>query len=172
MFKLNRAIEILERTPEVLEKLLDGLSDSWINNNEGDETWSPFDIIAHLVHGEKTDWIARAKIILENKKGFFKPFDRFSQFEDSKGENISQLLTEFKALRNENLDTLRKLNIDDNDLVKIGIHPDFGEVNLRQLLSTWVVHDLGHIRQIARVMAKQYKYEIGPWEEYLPVVHE
>jgi hypothetical protein len=133
---------------------------------------APFDIIGHLVHGEKTDWIVRAKIILENRKGLFKPFDRFSQFKDSKGKNISQLLDELKTLRNENLHFLRKLNIDDDDLAKVGVHPDFGEVNLKQLLSTWVVHDLGHIRQIARVMAKQYKYEIGPWEKYLPVVHE
>lgn len=116
--------------------------------------------------------VARAKVILGNRKGFFKPFDRFSQFEDSKGKNIYQLLTEFKSMRNENLDYLRRLNIDGNDLVKIGVHPDFGEVNLRQLLSTWVVYDLGHIRQTVRVMAKQYKYEIGPWEKYLPVVHE
>jgi len=171
-FDLKEAIEILNRTPAVLEQLLTGLADSWVYNNEGENTWSPFDILGHLVHGEKTDWITRAKLVMENNQQTFESFDRFAQFEDSKGKTIAQLLDEFKNLRKQNVTTLKEMNIGENDLQKTGIHPNLGQVTLRQLLSTWTVHDLGHIRQMVRVMAKQYKMELGPWEKYLPVVHE
>jgi len=170
-FELSKSLEILNKTPETLETLLSGLSDDWIYNNEGENTWSPHDVIGHLVHGEKTDWIVRSKIILsssENKT--FKPFDRFAQERDSKGKTIQQLLTEFRILRAENLEELKALRITENDLMKKGIHPEIGASNLKQLLATWVVHDLGHIAQIARVMAKQYKDEVGPWEAYLGIL--
>jgi hypothetical protein len=170
-FNLNKSIEILERTPKVLEVLLNGLSTVWIQNNEGGETWSPFDVVGHLVHGEKTDWIARMEIILSDKPDkTFAPFDRFAQFEESKGKTISQLLTEFQELRNQNLTLLKSKDIQPEDLSKTGIHPTFGEVTLEHLLATWVAHDLGHIAQISRVMAKQYIEEVGPWREFLPIL--
>jgi hypothetical protein len=172
-FNLKETIEILERTPDVLTSLLGGLSDGWIYNNEGGESWSPFDIIGHLIHGEKRDWIPRAKIILEyGEDKPFEPFNRFAQFKDSEGKTLNELLEEFTKLRNENIDVLKKLNLNENDFNKKGIHPEFGKVTLKQLLSTWVVHDLSHIRQISRVMAKQYKKEIGPWGTYLPAINE
>ncbi|MDC8105422.1 DinB family protein [Chryseobacterium sp. PTM-20240506] len=170
-FNLDKATEILERTPDVLTSLLEGLSDEWIYTNEGEETWSPFDIIGHLIHGEKTDWMIRAEITLsDGPEKTFTPFDRFAQFEESKGKTLSQLLTEFRDLRKKNLITLQSKNITDEDLDKTGIHPAFGDTTLRQLLSTWVAHDLGHIAQISRVMAKQYKYDVGPWRNYLPIL--
>jgi hypothetical protein len=173
IFNLKEAVEILERTPDVLTSLLGNLPDRWIYNNEGGESWSPFDIVGHLIHGEKMDWIPRAKIILEcGEEKPFEPFDRFAQFNDSKGKTLNNLLEEFAKLRYVNIDVLKKLNLDENDFNKKGIHPEFGKVTLKQLFSTWVVHDLSHIRQISRVMAKQYKNEIGPWEKYLPVINE
>ncbi|MGB5895930.1 MAG: DinB family protein [Ignavibacteriaceae bacterium] len=172
-FNLKEATEILERTSTVLISLLSGLSDKWIYNNEGGESWNPFDIVGHMIHGEKKDWIQRAKIILEyGEEKPFEPFDRFAQFKDSEDKTLNDLLEEFAKLRKENIDVLNKLNLDENDFNKTGIHPDFGKVTLKQLLSTWVVHDLSHIRQISRVMAKQYKNGIGPWEKYLPVINE
>jgi hypothetical protein len=170
-FSLSSSLEILSRTPFVIESLFKGLSDEWIFNNEGENTWSPFDIVGHLIHGEKTDWMYRLEIILdEDPDKRFKPFDRFAQFNDSKGKTINELLTEFKTLRKKNLDTLKSLNITSEMLNRTGVHPDFGKVTLHELLSTWVVHDLEHIAQIARVMAKQYKTEVGPWIEYLPIL--
>lgn len=170
-FNLNKAIEILERSPHVLTSLLEGLSDEWINNNEGAETWSPFDIMGHLIHGEKTDWMVRTELILSNETDKeFTPFDRFAQFELSKGKTLSQLLEEFQNLRKDNLITLKSKNITIEDLNKTGVHPAFGDVTLKQLLSTWVAHDLGHIAQISRVMAKQYKDDVGPWRDYLPIL--
>ncbi|MCF6131487.1 DinB family protein [Flavobacterium wongokense] len=170
-FNLSKSIEILERTPTVLETLLNGLSNEWIQNNEGEETWSPFDVLGHLIHGEKTDWIARTEIILSDKADkTFPPFDRFAQFEESKGKTISDLLNEFTDLRNTNLIALKSKNITSEDLTKTGIHPTFGAVTLENLLACWVAHDLGHIAQISRVMAKQYKEEVGPWREFLPIL--
>ena len=172
-FNLKEALEILERTPTVLTSLLKDLSDSWIYSNEGGESWNPFDIVGHLIHGEKKDWIPRANIILEyGEEKPFEPFDRLAQFKDSEGKTLNDLLEEFAKLRNENIDVLHKLNLDEIDFIKTGIHLEFGNVTLKQLLSTWVVHDLSHIRQISRVMAKQYKNEIGPWRTYLPVINE
>jgi len=170
-FKLDKAVEILERTPGVIEELLKGLSQEWIMNNEGSDTWSPYDILGHLIHGEKTDWIVRMEIIIsDNNDKTFQPFDRFAQFEQSKGKTLQQLIDEFKELRNQNIAILNSKKITGSTLNKTGIHPAFGTVTLGQLLSTWVVHDLGHIAQIARVMAKQYKTEVGPWQAYLPIL--
>jgi hypothetical protein len=172
-FNLKEAIEILERTPAVLISLLSGLSDRWIYNNEGGESWNPYDIVGHMIHGEKKDWIQRAKTILEyGEEKPFEPFDRFAQFKDSEGKTLNDLLEEFAKMRNENIDELHKLDLNENDFKKKGNHPEFGTVTLEQLLSTWIVHDLSHIRQITRVMAKQYKNEIGPWEKYLPVMNQ
>ncbi len=172
-FEINEAIQILETTPRVLAVLLTKLPEGWIAANEGPDTWSPFDILGHLIHGEKTDWIPRARIILEEGTSRpFPSFDRFAQFKDSEGKSLRELLDEFEQLRTQNIEFLKRLDLAESDYAKTGLHPDLGEVTLRQLLSTWVVHDLSHIRQIARVLAKQYKSEIGPWKDYLPVVDE
>jgi len=165
-FNLNKTIEVLERTPQILDELLSGLSDDWTINNEGDDTWSPYDIIGHLIHGEQTDWMNRVDLILNNDDKNFIPFDRFAQFKHSKGKNLQQLLSEFKELRKNNLQKLKSFNLADYDFNKTGIHPEFKEVTLGQLLATWTVHDLTHISQITRVMAKQYKEAIGPWIKY------
>ena len=170
-FNLTNSIEILERTPQTLISLLSGINNEWIQNNEGEDTWSPFDVIGHLIHGEKPDWIARLEIILSvSETKTFAPFDRFAQFEESKGKTINELLTEFEQLRRQNLALLKSKNITLEDLQRTGIHPAFGTVTLQHLLATWVAHDLGHIAQICRVMAKQYKSEVGPWRAYLPIL--
>jgi hypothetical protein len=170
-FELKKSLEILERTPRVLTELLAGLSDEWIYSKEGENTWSPFDVVGHLVHGERTDWITRMKIILEHSTALpFAPFDRFAQFEGSKGKNIVLLLEEFTRLRQENLRILKNTPLDEDALDAKGIHPAFGEVSLRQLLATWTAHDLAHLVQINRVMAKQYKEAVGPWQAYLSVM--
>ena len=170
-FNLDKSIEILERTPLVIETMLQGVSDEWIQANEGADTWSPYDIVGHYIHGEKTDWIPRLELILSdapNKK--FEPFDRFAQSRDSQGKSLQQLLNEFKAMRQTSLLKLKSKNLTDRDFVRKGIHPVFGEVTVAQLLATWVAHDLNHIAQIARVMAKQYKAEVGPWIQYLRIL--
>lgn len=170
-FSLQKSYQILERTPAVFKTLLDGLDENWVMNNEGPETFSPFDVIGHLIHGEKTDWIPRTKIILEyGTSRPFTPWDRFAQFKESEGKTITQLLDEFAGLRQENLVMLKALKINETDLDKKGIHPALGEVTLKNLLSTWVVHDLTHIAQVTRVMAKQYKEEIGPWPEFFRIL--
>ncbi len=135
--------------------------------NEGPDTWSPFDVVGHLIHGEKTDWIPRARHILDGNPAPFPVFDRFAQFEESKGKTIESLLAEFKTLRDANIQHLHAMALTPADLQRTGMHPELGEVTLQQLLATWVRHDLSHIRQIARVMAKQYNAEIGPWQAYL-----
>jgi uncharacterized damage-inducible protein DinB len=171
-FTVEKSIEILERTPEVLETMLQNISADWTANNEGGETWSVFDVLGHLVHGEKTDWMARIEIILSDvpdKK--FAPFDRFAQFEDSKGKTMGELLDEFKSLRKKNVDALHSKKLTGKNLEEKGVHPAFGEVSLGQLLATWTVHDLDHIAQISRVMAKQYKEDVGPWVEYLGILN-
>ena len=169
-FDLTKTFEILERTPRVLHELLSGLSDEWIMNNEGEETWSPYDIVGHLIHGEHTEWMGRLDVILNKEDKHFIPFDRTAMFKESEGKNLQQLLKEFAALRKNNLEKLRSLHLTEEDLDKTAIHPVFGEVTLRQLLSTWTVHDLTHIAQITRVMAKQYKDAIGPWIKYFRVL--
>ena len=171
-FDINKSIEILERTPSVIETMLSSISEEWTTNNEGGDSWSPYDIVGHLIHGEKTDWIIRMEIILSDKEDKkIQSFDRFAQFEESKGKSLQMLIEEFKMLRKQNIIKLRLKKIESSDLLKEGIHPDFGKVTLKQLLSTWVVHDLNHITQIARVMAKQYKAEVGPWVAYLSVLN-
>ena len=170
-FSLEKSLEILERTPDVLDAMLRGLSEEWINNNEGGETWSPFDVMGHLIHGESTDWVARMEIILSNSsKKTFTKFDRFAQFEESEGKSMEQLLDEFKTVREKNFGILKSKNLSEKDLNRTGIHPVFGDVTLRQLIATWAVHDLNHIAQISRVMAGQYKIEVGPWVEYLRIL--
>jgi hypothetical protein len=171
-FELDKSIEILQRTPSVLKTLLHGLHDDWTNNNEGPETFSPYDVVGHLIHGEKTDWRSRSMMILEHglSKTFI-PYDRFAQFEESKGKSLTELLDEFEKLRSLNLEWLRSLKLTATDLDKKGVHPSLGQVTLRQLLSTWVIHDLTHLAQVTRVMAKQYKEEMGPWVEYFRILN-
>jgi DinB superfamily len=171
IYNVDKAVEILERTPAVLQSLLAGLSDEWIMNNEGPETFSPYDVVGHLIEGEKTDWTARIKIILQY--GDAKPFERwnrFAQYENSKDKTLQQLLNEFAAIRKENMVWFTSLHLTENDFEKKGMHPVLGSVTLRNLLSTWVVHDLTHIAQITRVMAKQYKTEMGPWPEFFRIL--
>jgi hypothetical protein len=170
-YSLERSYEILDRTPAVITALLSGLPDDWIMPNEGPETFSPYDVVGHLIHGEKTDWVVRAKMILEfgNSKTFER-YDRFAQFIESKGKSLQQLLDEFAALRKENMIWFKALNLTEDDLDRKGMHPVLGEVTLRNLLATWVVHDLTHIAQITRVMAKQYKTDMGPWTEFFRII--
>lgn len=171
-FDLDRGLEILERTPDVLRTLLEGLPDDWTRPNEGPDTWSPFDVVGHLIDGEESDWMGRARIILaQGDDRRFEPFDRFRHLEQNQGRSLRELLERFAELRRENLEELRDLRIGEAELDLTGEHPAFGTVTLRQLLATWVTHDLGHIQQISRVMAKQYKEAVGPWEAYLPVLH-
>ena len=170
-FRLDLAKEILGRTPATLNSLLGRLPDEWLLPNEGPDTWSPFDIVGHLIHGEETDWIPRARVILEHGEGrAFEPFDRFAMFEVSRGKSIGDLLATFERLRAESLRELEGMNITPLTLARRGTHPELGAVTLGQLLSTWVVHDLGHVAQIARVMAKQYGEAVGAWRAYLPVL--
>lgn len=170
-FHLTDAIVVLERTPATLRTLLSGLPSTWTDSNEGGDSWSPFVIIGHLVHGERTDWISRAEMILaQGPNGRFTPYDRFAQFEESRGKTLAMLLDEFASLRAANLTTLRSWNLTPAQLSLEGIHPDFGAVALHQLLATWVAHDLGHVAQTARVMARQYGTAVGPWRAYLPVL--
>jgi hypothetical protein len=170
-YNLSEAIQVLEKTPHVLRALLNGLPDEWITSNEGPETFSPYDVLGHLIHGEKTDWATRAKTILEfGVSKPFTPWDRFAQYDESKGKSLQQLLNEFETVRNENIKWLASLTLTESDLEKKGMHPALGEVTLRNLLSTWVVHDLTHIAQVTRVMAKQYKGEMGPWPEFFRIL--
>ncbi len=173
IFTIDRSIEVLEQTPKTIAQFANRLSSFWTSNNEGGETWSVFDVVGHLLHGEKTDWMVRVKIILsDNPEKSFEPFDRFAQFETSKNKTLNQLLEEFESIRKVNIMQLKSLNITENDLLKTGIHPMFGVVTLQQLIATWVVHDLDHISQISRVMAKQYKEETGPWIEFLKILKQ
>jgi hypothetical protein len=172
-YDLDQAITVLERIPYVLETLLAGLAGEWVSGNEGLNTWSPYDVVGHLIHGEKTDWIPRMRIILsDDDKKRFTPFDRFAHFRESEGKSLDELITEFSELRKNNIAILRKTALNETAFAKKGIHPEFGEVTLKQLLAAWVVHDLGHISQIVRVMAKQYKEEIGPWKQYMTIVNK
>lgn len=169
-FHIEEAIPVLERTPQVIEALLYGLADEWIYNNEGGDTWTPFDIVAHLVFGEKTDWIPRTQIILGEGNKQFEPFDMEGHVKESKGKTMSQLLDEFKMLRKDNLALLKGIDFSAGTLDKTGIHPQLGRVTLQQLLAAWVVHDLTHIHQLSRVMAKQYEEAVGPWKQFMGVL--
>ena len=168
---LDEATAVLARTPASLDALLRGLPDGWIHAHEGGETWSPFDVIGHLIHGEQTDWVPRMRIILEHGEGrAFDKFDRFAQAELSKGRTLDSLLDEFAVLRRANLRDLAALEITEADLNRRGRHPALGVVTLGQLLATWVAHDLDHVIQVARVMGRQYSDAVGPWRAYLRVI--
>lgn len=170
-FQLTQALEILERTPATLNALLRGLSKEWLHNNEGGESWSPFIILGHLIHGEETDWIPRARIILENREARpFEPFDRYGQFKKFQKRSLQDLLALFAVRRKESLAALAQMQITPEKLEWRGRHPELGTVTLRQLLATWVLHDLSHLAQIGRVMAKQYQEEVGPWQAYFPIL--
>ncbi len=170
-FDLGEATAILARTPRVVRSLLDGLGPEWVEVDEGPETWSAFDVVGHLIHGERTDWIGRARRILDHGESLaFEPFDRFAMLGESRGKTLDELLDTFDRLRDENLVALRALELDEVALERTGRHPDFGQVTLRQLLATWVAHDLGHLAQISRVLAKRYSHDVGPWRAYLPVL--
>jgi hypothetical protein len=170
-FQLEKAKEILACTPATLNVLLNQLSDEWVASNEGADTWTPIDVVGHLIHGERTDWIPRAKIIMEfGDARTFEPFDRVAMFEESKGKSLKELLSEFDRLRAVNLTELEKMNLTPELLAKRGMHPELGQVTLSQLLSTWVVHDLDHVAQIVRIMSKQYDDAVGPWRAYLSIL--
>lgn len=170
-FSLAETIAILSRTPATLNALLRGLPGPWVYCNEGKDTWSAFDILGHLICGERTDWMPRARIILEHGEARpFDPFDRFAQARESQGKSLEQLLDEFARLRSENLDALLALNLQPEDLARRGRHPALGVVTLSELLATWAVHDLTHVHQLSRVMAHRYGEAVGPWSTYLGVL--
>ena len=170
-FVIEEAVAILSRTPSTLDALLRGLPDGWIAAHEGGDTGSPCDVIGHLIHGERTDWIPRARIILEHGEAKpFEKFDRLAQFAESKGRTLASLLDEFAALRQDNLRALESLHLTDAELDRRGRHPELGGVTLRQLLATWVAHDLDHVMQVSRVLARQYSDEVGPWRAYLRII--
>ncbi len=172
-FDLDAAVTVLARTPVVLTNLLQGLPDEFVFGNEGKQTWSPFDVIGHLIHAERADWIPRARLILQfGESRAFDSFDRTAMFEQSQGKTLASLLEEFAAARQESLVALLEMNFGADDLKKTGLHPDpaLGQVTLGQLLATWVAHDLGHLTQISRTLAKQYSDAVGPWRQYLSIL--
>jgi len=170
-FNLTDAIALLSRTPATLDVLLRRLPDVWVRPNEGGDTWSAFDIVGHLIVGERTDWMPRARIILERGESQpFTRFDRFAQFEEFRDASLDQLLDEFARLRSENLVALEGLNLQPDDFLRRGMHPGLGVVTLSQLLATWAAHDLTHLHQLSRVMAHQYREAVGPWTAYLGVM--
>lgn len=170
-FELAHALEVLERTPCVLRAMLSGLSDAWLHGTCGPDTFSPFDVVGHLIVGEKTDWMVRLRLILTHGPARpFERYDRYAQFESSRGNSIAELLDEFERLRATNLREVRGLSISAADLDREGMHPALGRVTLRQLLSTWTAHDLNHLAQIAKALATQYEDQVGPWRAYLGVL--
>lgn len=170
-FNLDETCAVLARTPATLDAWLRDLPASWTTINEGPDTFSPFDVVGHLIHGEMTGWIPRLESILRDGEGrAFDQFDRTAQLEASKGKDLDQLLDEFVRLRKASLARLRSLELDTAKLERRGLHPMLGVVTARQLIATWVVHDLGHVGQVARVMSKRYSTEVGPWIEFLPVL--
>jgi hypothetical protein len=170
-FSLDKGIAVLERTPATLRAMLSGLPEAWVMSNEGGDSWSPYDVVGHLVSLECSDWIQRARIILEHGNSRpFDPVDRFAMFTESKGKSLEQLLDELAELRQANITTLRNMNLTTDDFSRKGVHPALGDVNLGQLLAAWVVHDLNHIHQIAQTMARQYTDVVGAWREYLLVL--
>jgi hypothetical protein len=171
-FRIDEAVAVLERTPAALTSMLGGLPEVWVRATEGERTWSPYDVVGHLIHGEHTDWIPRARHILSGEPGPFAPFDRTAQFTESAGRPLAELLATFAELRARNLDELRAMNLGEDDLRRTGLHPELGSVTLGELLATWVVHDLDHVAQIARTMAKVYVGAVGPWEAYLSILRD
>jgi DinB superfamily len=171
-FSLDEAVEVLTRTPAILDAMLRGLPDIWARCNEGKDTWSAFDIVGHLIAGERTDWMPRIQTLLEHGEAQpFDPFDRFAQENASQGKSLEQLLDDFARLRRENLAALHTLHLRPEDFTRSGRHPALGTVTLSQLLATWAVHDLTHLHQLSRVMAHQYREAVGPWSAYLGVLH-
>ena len=169
--ELQQTMTLLERTPAALGTLLRGLPETWTMRNEGPDTWTVFDVIGHLIHGELTDWMPRARMILDHGESrAFEPFDRLAQERESKGKSLSQLLDEFARLRSKNLDDLRAMDLQPSDFARTGKHPALGSVTLGELLATWAVHDLTHLHQISRIMAHQYREDVGPWSAYLGVL--
>jgi len=169
---LDNSIALLARTPSTLDALLRDLPDAWTRSKEGENTWSAFDIVGHLIHGERTDWMPRARIILESGETRpFEKFDRRAQERASAGKSLAQLLDEFAGLRSGNLADLRAMNLSPQQLALRGRHPELGIVTLSELLATWAAHDLTHLHQISRVMAHQYRDIVGPWTQYLGVMH-
>jgi hypothetical protein len=170
-FELEKAVEILSNTPATVESLLGNLSDEWTASKNSADEWSAFDVVGHYIHGEETDWIPRAEIILRQGENLaFEPFDRFAQFKKSKGKTLGELLETFAELRKQNLEILKSWNLTDEKLQLKGVHPELGAVTLEQLLSTWVVHDLTHVRQIVQLLAKKYGDNVGVWREYLSIL--
>ena len=170
-FRLDLSMDVLRRSPATLDALLRGVDQFWARGTEGPDTFSPFDVVGHLIDGEETDWIPRARIILtRGPDRRFEPYDRFRHRKRNAGRALESLLAEFAKLRTANLELLGSWKLTDAELELQGEHPAFGQVTLRQLLATWVAHDLGHLAQIARVMAKQYRSDVGPWVPYMPVL--
>ena len=168
---LPHTIALLARTPAALNAFLRDLPDTWTQHNEGENTWNVFDVVGHLIYGERTDWMPRARIILQSGESrAFDPFDRAGHVRDSQGKSLSQLLDEFARLRSENLDQLRAMNLRPEDLARRGRHPALGVVTLSELLATWAAHDLTHLHQISRVMAYQYREAVGPWVAFMGVM--
>jgi hypothetical protein len=168
---LPHTIALLTGTPAVLDQLLRDLPESWSSRNEGQNTWNAFDVVGHLIHGERTDWMPRARMLLHfGETRTFDPFDRFGHVRESQGKSLGELLDEFARLRSENLRELRALNLTQTDLARRGRHPALGVVTLSELLATWAIHDLTHLHQISRIMAHQYREAVGPWSKYLGVL--
>ena len=166
-FQLTQAVDVLRRTPNVLRAMLSDIGDCWALSSYGKDTFNPFDVVGHLIHGERTDWIPRVRIILEHGESRpFDPFDRYAQYEDSKGKTLSELLDTFEMLRTENVNALNSMPLTQEQLALRGTHPELGPVTMEQLLAVWVAHDLNHIHQIAKCMAYQYKEESQPWADY------
>jgi hypothetical protein len=168
---LQQTISLLARTPAALNALLRDLPEAWTLGNEGEKTWSPFDVVGHLIHAERTDWIPRVAMILDlGETQAFAPFDREGHARELQGKSLAQLLDEFARVRSENLNKLRALKLRPEDLSRRGRHPSLGPVTLSQLLATWAAHDLTHLHQISRVMAHQYREAVGPWRKFLGVL--
>lgn len=171
MVELERAVEILGRTPAVLRAWLGGLADFWARSNYGEATFSPFDVVGHLIEAEQTNWMTRLRVMMEH--GDTKPFpafERYAMYESSVGRSMDDLLESFAALRAKSLDALRVHDLTPEKLDLRGKHPDLGEVRVWHLIAAWVVHDLGHLHQVAKAMAFQYRDEVGPWREYLTIL--
>ena len=170
-FDLDHSIRILSRTPGMLDRWLRDLPEEWIRATEGEGTWSPYQIIGHLIHGEETDWIPRLEHMMGGSADEpFDPFDREAMLEEDQDRPLKEILEEFARIRRANLRRVREFRLTEADMERTGTHPDLGEVTVRQLLATWTAHDLSHIAQIARVMAKRYREDVGPWREYLPIL--